>query len=125
MERFHFHQCDQEMDESVTQYVAELRCLARCVFQWDYLEEVLRDWFVEGDIKLSKAVEIAQSMEATNIQAQALYTPAATNLAVGAITSEPTPQPEMPVSFTSSPTTDQCCWTGHLLSVLGAGLPLV
>ena len=59
-------------------------------------------------------METAQSMEA---QAQALKTPVATYLAMGAVTSESTPQPEMPVSFTISPTTKSCyrCGrTGHL-----------
>lgn len=134
-ERFHFHRRNQKTDENVTQYVAELRRLAaRCAFARDYLEEALRDRFVcgvsneatqrklltEGDVKLSKAVEIAQSMEAAHIQAQSLKTTQSTaDLSVGAVTSQPTPQPELSVDFTSNAPSEACyrCGrTGHFAS---------
>ena len=98
-ERFHFHRRNQYPEESVTEYMAELRRLAtRCSFERAYLEEVLRDRFVcgvyneatqkklltKGDVKLNKAVERAQSMEAAHKNAQALKA-SAPDLTVGAI----------------------------------------
>lgn len=77
--RFRFHRQKQHARESVSKYVAKLRKLAAsCAFWGNYLEEALRDQLVcglkseavqrkllsEGDMKLNKAVEIAQNMEA-------------------------------------------------------------
>ena len=78
VERFHFHKRDQASDESIANYIAELRRLAsKCSFE-GYLDEALRDRFVCGlkneaiqrkllsevELTFSKAVEIARSMEA-------------------------------------------------------------
>ena len=47
-ERFRFHQRSQQEIESVQEYVAELKCMAKhCNFQ-TYLNEALRDRFVCG-----------------------------------------------------------------------------
>ena len=77
-ERFKFHRRSQGGNESVAQYVAELRKLSeRCDFG-EYLEQALRDCLVcglvnekvqqrllsESDLSLKKAFEIAQGMEA-------------------------------------------------------------
>ena len=77
-ERFHFHKRNQNSGESVAEYVAELRRMAaRCSFG-NYLEEALRDRLVcglrsettqkrllsEPHLTLSRAVEVAKSMEA-------------------------------------------------------------
>ena len=77
-ERFHFHKRNQAADESVNQFVAELRRLARhCEFK-TFLEEALRDRFVCGlhskaiqnrlltkkDLTLATAVDVAVGMEA-------------------------------------------------------------
>jgi len=77
--RFYFHRRDQATDESIAEYIAELRKLAAtpCEFR-GYLNEALRDRFVYGlhsestqrrllsemDLSLTKAISIAQSMEA-------------------------------------------------------------
>ena len=85
-ERFHFHRRNQAVGESVAEYLAELRRLAtHCEFK-DYLSEALRDRLVCGlrnegtqknllaraDLTLAKAVEVAQSMEAAETNAQQL-----------------------------------------------------
>ena len=77
-ERFKFHQRNQSESESVVQYLAELRKLAKtCEFK-AFLEEALRDRFVcglraqsiqkrllsEAALDLKKALEVAQGMEA-------------------------------------------------------------
>ena len=77
-ECFHFHKRNQAAGESVAQFIAELRRLARhCEFK-TFLEEALRDRFVCGlgskviqncllnkkDLTLQKAVELAMGMEA-------------------------------------------------------------
>ena len=77
-ERFHFHKRNQAAGESVAEFVAELRRLARhCEFK-TFLEEALRDRFVcglnkkaiqnklltEKDLTLAKALQIAAGMEA-------------------------------------------------------------
>ena len=76
-ERFKFHRRNQGENESISQYVAELRKLSeKCDFG-DYLEQALRDRLVcglvsekiqqrllsEADLSLKKAFEIAQGME--------------------------------------------------------------
>ena len=85
-ERFRFHQRRQRENETVAQYMAELRKLAdKCQFQFkDYLEEALRDRFVcglreelvqrklltlEDPVTLQKVYETAQSMEAAQARA--------------------------------------------------------
>ena len=77
-ERFHFHKRNQVAGESVAQFIAELRRLARhCEFK-TFLEEALRDRFVCGlgskaiqncllnkkELTLQKAIELATCMEA-------------------------------------------------------------
>ena len=47
-ERFHFHRRDQSMEESIAEYVAELRRLATDCEFGDYLGEALRDRLVCG-----------------------------------------------------------------------------
>ena len=78
MERYHFHKRDQAARETSAEYEAALRNLAtHCEFE-GYLEQALRDRFVcgirneairrrllaEKELKLSKALEQALSMEA-------------------------------------------------------------
>ena len=85
-ERFHFHKRSQNSDESVAEYLAELRRMAtRCDFG-AYLEEALRDRLVcglrsestqkrllsESELTLARAVELAQNMEVASKSAQAL-----------------------------------------------------
>ena len=85
-ERFHFHRRNQAAGESVVEYLAELRRLAtHCEFK-DYLAEALRNQLVCGlrsesiqknllaraDLTLTKAIEIAQGMEAAERNAQQL-----------------------------------------------------
>ena len=77
-ERYHFHKRSQAAGESASQFVAELRRLARhCEFN-TFLEEALRDRLVcglhskaiqnrlltEKNLTLTKALELAVSMEA-------------------------------------------------------------
>ena len=77
-ERFHFHRRDQAADESIAEYVAELRRLStNCEFG-DTLNDALRDWLVcgmrntsaqkrllaEADLTFIRALELAQGMEA-------------------------------------------------------------
>ena len=83
-ERFYFHRRNQQPDESIVQYIAELRRLAtHCQFA-GYLDEALRDRFVcgirseaiqrslltETDLTLARAIELAQGMEAAEKNAQ-------------------------------------------------------
>jgi len=85
-ERFTFHRRNQQREESVMQYLAELRRLAtHCEFK-DYLDEALRDRFVcglnseaiqkrlltEDKLDLKRALELAQGMEAAHRNAQVL-----------------------------------------------------
>ena len=77
-ERFHFHKRNQAAGESVAEFIAELRRLAKhCEFK-TFLEEALRDRFVcglnkkaiqnklltEKDLTLARALQIATGMEA-------------------------------------------------------------
>ena len=85
-ERFHFHRRNQAAGETIAEYVAELRRLAAHCDFGDYLEEALRDRLVcglskesiqkrllsEASLPLSKAVELSQSMEAADRNAQQL-----------------------------------------------------
>ena len=83
-ERFHFHKRDQAMGESIADYDAALRRLAtHCKFE-GYLNDALRDRFVcglrneamqrrllgEADLTYSKAMELAQAMEAAEKNAR-------------------------------------------------------
>ena len=85
-ERFTFHRRNQRREESVMQYLAELRRLAtHCKFK-DHLDEALRDRFVcglisetiqkrlltEDNLDLKRALELAQGMEAAHRNAQVL-----------------------------------------------------
>ena len=85
-ERFQFHRRNQEPGESVAEYKAELqRQAASCKFG-DYLPQAIRDHLVcglrsestqkcllvEGDLTLTKALDIAQSMEAADRNTQRL-----------------------------------------------------
>ena len=77
-ERFQFHQWSQGLNESVAEYIAELRKLAlHCEFG-EFLKDALRDRLVCGlrnagvqkqllaqtDLTLDKALQVAQGMEA-------------------------------------------------------------
>ena len=91
-ERFHFHRRNQAPDETVAEYIAELRRLStHCEFG-DYLDPALRDRLVcglrnesvqrrllaEADLTLKRARDIAQRMEAAERNAKSLKsTPAA------------------------------------------------
>lgn len=85
-ERFYFHQRTQKATETVAEYVAELRRLAtNCEFG-EFLNDALRDRLVcglrnpsiqkrllsEAELKLAKAVELAQGMEAADSNAKQL-----------------------------------------------------
>ena len=91
-ERYRFHRRDQTAEESVADYVAELRRQAmHCKFEdtTDFLEESLRDRFVcglraestrkrlltEDKLTFKKAVELAQSLETATKDAQQLKEP--------------------------------------------------
>jgi len=85
-ERFQFHRRNQEPGESVAEYEAELRRLASSCKFGDYLSEAIRDRLVcglrsestqkrllaEAELTLTKALEIAQSMEAADRNTQRL-----------------------------------------------------
>ena len=85
-ERFHFHRRFQAADESVAQFMAQLRRLAEhCDFK-EYWDQALRDRLVcglrnesvqrrllaESDLTLSRALELAQGMEAAERNAKSL-----------------------------------------------------
>jgi len=85
-ERFTFHRRNQHREESIMQYLAELRKLAtHCQFK-DHLDEALRDRFVcglnsetiqkwlltEDKLDLKRALELAQGMKAAHRNAQVL-----------------------------------------------------
>ena len=87
-ERFYFHRRNQLSTESIAEYMAELRKLAtHCDFR-NYLNEALRDRLVcglvnhniqrklltEADLSLTRALEIAQSMEAAEANMKKLQT---------------------------------------------------
>ena len=84
MERYHFHKCDLAAGETIAEYEAALQNLAtHCEFE-GYLEQALHDRFVcgirneaicrrllaEKELKLSKALEQALSMEAAEKNAR-------------------------------------------------------
>ena len=85
-ERYYFYQRSQKANESVQEYLAELRKLAQhCAFG-EFLNDALRDRFVcglrsqaalkrllaEPELKLEKAIQIAQSLEAADINSKKL-----------------------------------------------------
>ena len=85
-ERYYFYQGSQKANESVQEYLAELRKLAQhCAFG-EFLNDALRDRFVcglhsqaalkrllaEPELKLDKAIQIAQSLEAADINSKKL-----------------------------------------------------
>lgn len=85
-ERFHFHRREQASGESINDYVAELRRLATHCDFGNYLEQALRDRLVcgirhentqkrllsEADLSLTRAIDIARSIEATEMQTSQL-----------------------------------------------------
>ena len=91
-QRFKFHQQNQRSDETISQFVVELRkCAEHCNFQ-DKLDEALRDRLVcglhsetiqkrllaEKNLTLASAIEMAQGMEAATRQSTELRSQAAT-----------------------------------------------
>ena len=84
-ERFVFHQQSQGPQETVTEYMAELRRLATHCNFGDFLSQALRNRFVcglrdttqkrlllERMLELQKALEIAQGMEVADVGAKRL-----------------------------------------------------
>ena len=104
-ERYHFHKRNQAVGESIADYDAALRKLAtNCKFG-DYLEDALRDRFVcglsneaiqrrllsEPDLTLTKAMELAQGMEAAERNSKSLK---GTEFAVRKLRGKPPPRPK-------------------------------
>ena len=89
-ERFHFHRRNQAPEESVADFLAQLRRLATFCEFGNHLNEALRDRFVcrlkskvmqkrllsEVDLTLKRAVEIAQGIEVAEQHTQQLKTEA-------------------------------------------------
>ena len=87
-ERFKFHQRSQRAEETVTQYLSELRKLAKtCDFK-QFLDEALRDRFVcglreqsiqkrllssEDGLDVRKALTVAQGMEAAELNSKQFH----------------------------------------------------
>ena len=77
-ERFKFYQCNQEQGETIADFVARLRKLARSCDFGSFLDQALRDRFVMGisnstsqqlllteeDLSLERAVKLASAREA-------------------------------------------------------------
>ena len=96
-ERFYFHKRDQNIGESISEYVAELRKLTTHCQYGTHLDEALRDRLVCGirdvntqkklltiqDLTLAKAIDIAQGEEAADRNAKALK---GTEMNVGLVT---------------------------------------
>lgn len=86
-ERFRYNQRNQTADETVSQYLADLRRLASTCEFGNHLDEVLRDRFVcglrsdqqkkrllsEDGLTLTKAVELASSMEMADRDVHSLH----------------------------------------------------
>ena len=84
--RFYFHRRDQAAHKTIAEYIAELRKLATPCEFGEYLDQALRDrlvcglrsettqkWLLsEAELSLTKAVTIAQSMEAAEVEAKSL-----------------------------------------------------
>ena len=85
-ERYYFYQRSQKINESVQEYLAELRKLAQHCALGAFLNDALRDRFVcglrsqaalkrllaESELKLENAIRIAQSLEAAEINSKKL-----------------------------------------------------
>ena len=86
IQRFNFHSCSRHQDETISQFVAELRKLAEhCKFE-DSLNEMLRDHLVcgitdqriqrqllsESKLSYSQALQIAQALETADRNAKEL-----------------------------------------------------
>ncbi len=85
-ERFYFHKRSQNIGESVSEYVAELRRLTTHCQYGTHLTEALRDWLVSGirdahtqkklltvePLTLAQAIDIAQGEEAVERNSRAL-----------------------------------------------------
>ena len=112
-ERFKFHRWDQQDEDNVAQYLAELRRLTeQCDFK-EYLEEALRDRFVcglrsvaiqrrllaEEDLNLKKAFDLANGMEAANRKASELQASTKTGVAARDIQHVAPPKPESASAF--------------------------
>ena len=83
-ERYQFHQHNQDVGETIAEYVVELQCLAtKCKFEEtkNFLEDSLRDCFVfrlhiestrksKPKLTFTKAIKIAQSIETASRDAQ-------------------------------------------------------
>ena len=86
-ERFYFHQRSQGPTETIAEYIAELRRLAKSCEYGEFLEESLRDRLVcgvrshaiqkrllsESNLKLAHAIQISQSMEAADANGKKLH----------------------------------------------------
>ena len=86
-ERFYFYQRNQNASESMGNYLATLRRLASTCKFGDFLNDALRDQFVcemlneatqkvlitKSDLTLSKAVFVAQGMEAAALKSKELH----------------------------------------------------
>ena len=106
--RFHFHKQDQAAGETIADFDAALRKLAlHCKFEAT-LDDTLRDRFVcglchetiqrrllsEKELTYTKAMDIAQAMEAADRNSKAFKT---TEPAIRKFTAQPTSHPSRPV----------------------------
>ena len=113
-ERFHFHRRSQAMEESIGEYLVELRCLlTHCSFG-DYLKQALRDCLIcgirseniqkrllaEAELILKRTVEIVVGMEATEKTTKSLK-------------EEVTPIQQISVSQTPRVPCNRCGKTSH------------
>ena len=123
-QRFKFHQRNQRSDETISQFVVELRkCAEHCNFQ-DKLDEALQDRLVcglrsetiqkrllaEKNLTLASAIEMAQGMEAATRQSIELRSQAASGQ----------PQNIRLLSKSAAKPTKKCyrcSRIGHLLSI--------
>lgn len=111
-EQFHFHRRQQGANETIAEYVAELRRLAStCEFK-DYLDQALRDRLVCGSrheatqkrlltepkLTLTKAIEIVQSLEAAEQKSQQIKEPLQEVLKVSQKTVQRAPRREQSLS---------------------------
>ena len=87
-ERYKFYCRDQSENETITEYLAELRKLTlNCHFK-DFLDQALRDYFVSGfqinsiwrrllaerKLTLKSAIELAKTMENADLETQIIST---------------------------------------------------
>ena len=87
-ERFKFYCRDQSENETITEYLAELRKLTLNYDFKDFLDQALRDRFVcglqensirrwllaERKLTLKSAIELAKTMENADLQTQIIFT---------------------------------------------------